>query len=553
MTEQANSSLAAKIDRLNRNFFIGEDGTNYGGYYDYCMKFLHMVDQLQENRVPEIDMSGIDKGMKVPRTGTLKSAGATLLPFYEGPYFRGGLDWRNVLPGSAVPGIIFAQASKITNSNLATCKYGGRASELEVRMSATMASLVGFDSTKSAGIFTEAGTKANLYGYTLGLRKAIPDVARTGIVGLKNKICFINSQAGHFSNLTNLALMGVGTDNVISIPADENTSIDLAVLEETLEKLHSEGTIVPTILLTAGTTDTFGVDDVKAVSEMRDRIFADCSYSPHIHVDAAIGWAMIFFNDYNFDENIHDFDEWTLSALRSRQELFRNLRYGNSITLDFHKTGYAPYNSSMVLIRDREDLAALRWQADFFRYFNPEEMEIAPVQYTFECTRNPDTVFSIAGNILSLGVEGYQLCLGWVIQVSNYLRRRLMDLKHVGVVNPANNGFSTVFRVYPIGVDGQAELQRELSDPDYRSKFDSNTDYTKGLFDFRNRRQTTDDPKLDWISAGSWLEYDRSVEVPAWKAYLLNPRVLYEDVDRFIEDIEKLDRKYEATMGGIKI
>jgi glutamate/tyrosine decarboxylase-like PLP-dependent enzyme len=550
MEHRVNPTLQTKVDSLNNEFFIGEEGTSYGGYYDYCLKYLRMVDQFQENRIPEIDMAGVHEGIRIPRVGSLKSAGATLLPFYESPYFRGGLDWRNVIPGTAVPGIIFSQASKITNSNLAHSKYGGRASELELRMSAALAQLVGYDSRRSAGIFVAGGTKANLYGYVLGLRKAFPDSARTGIISLSEDIRFVNSQAGHFSNLTNLALLGAGTDRVISVPSNEDGSVDLAMLEETLVRLKQEGLVVPTIMLTVGTTDTFGADDVRATCELRDGIYADSPRKPHVHADAAIGWAMCFFNEYDFDENIHGFDESIVRRLRERQDLFRSLRFADSVTLDFHKTGYTPYSASMVLIRDQDDLQPLTWGTAMFRYFDPKQIEIAPVQYTLECSRSPEAVFSVAGNMLSFGIEGYQICLGWAIQVSDYLRDCLDELGHVGIVNRANDGFSTVFRVYRSGTNGPEELRRELTDASYRERMMQNSQFSYGLFNFRNARLTVRDPKLDYTRAATWARYDRKTEVPAWKAYILNPRVRYTDVDRFVDSLRSLTVQYEERLAA---
>jgi glutamate/tyrosine decarboxylase-like PLP-dependent enzyme len=283
------------------------------------------------------------------------------------------------------------------------------------------------------------------------------------------------------------------------------------------------------------------------VAEIRDRVFAGCDVKPHIHADAAIGWAMIFFNDYDFAENPHGFDRETVEGLRRRQDLFRNLRYADSITMDFHKTGYTPYAASMVLIRNRDDLIPFKWKPGTFRYFNPEEIEIAPVQYTLECTRSPEAVFSITGNLLAFGIEGYQVCLGWAIQVSNHLRRRLAELPYVGIINPDEGGLSTVFRVYPRGADGKAELKRELTDPGYRAKLEENSRFSQELFRRRDKQLTVWDAKLDYTSAGTWAPYDHETPIPGWKAYILNPRVTIESVDRFIEGLGKHHAAFEPA------
>ena len=54
-----------------------------------------------------------------------------------------------------------------------------------------------------------------------------------------------------------------------------------------------------------GTTDAFGVDDLDAIADLRDRLVEDygLDYTPHVHADAVIGWAWSVFNDYDFERN----------------------------------------------------------------------------------------------------------------------------------------------------------------------------------------------------------------------------------------------------------
>ena len=94
-------------------------------------------------------------------------------------------------------------------------------------------------------------------------------------------------------------------NKTIRIQVGENNDIDLDHLERTLTACFALKHVVPTIMLTMGTTDTFGVDRVKPVVELRDRLCErfEVAVRPHIHVDAAIGWSMIFFLDYDFAAN----------------------------------------------------------------------------------------------------------------------------------------------------------------------------------------------------------------------------------------------------------
>lgn len=37
MDSKISEPLKARVEMLNKDFFIGEEGTSYGGYYDCCL------------------------------------------------------------------------------------------------------------------------------------------------------------------------------------------------------------------------------------------------------------------------------------------------------------------------------------------------------------------------------------------------------------------------------------------------------------------------------------------------------------------------------------
>ena len=116
------------------------------------------------------------------------------------------------------------------------------------------------------------GTFCNLYGYLLGIRKSLPQAKHKGL-GHYQDYRIINSQGGHYSNITNLSLLGVDIENkTIRIQVGRTTTSISDHLERTLTACFALKHVVPTIMLTMGTTDTFGVDGVKPVVDLRDRL-----------------------------------------------------------------------------------------------------------------------------------------------------------------------------------------------------------------------------------------------------------------------------------------
>jgi hypothetical protein len=65
-----------------------------------------------------------------------------------------------------------------------------------------------------------------------------------------------------------------------------------------------------------------------------------------------IGWAWSVFNDYDFDANPLGFRHRTVRAIAGASRRIRHLGLADSIGIDYHKTGFAPYISSAVLVRD---------------------------------------------------------------------------------------------------------------------------------------------------------------------------------------------------------
>ena len=128
-------------------------------------------------------------------------------------------------------------------------------------------------------------------------------------------------------------------------------------LESALRETISSGKRVAAIVATMGTTDAFGLDDLEQICLLRDRLTdeLDLDYRPHVHADAVIGWAWSVFNDYDIETNELQFPNRTVRAIAGTSRRIRHLCLADSLGVDYHKTGYAPYISSAVLVRDAAD------------------------------------------------------------------------------------------------------------------------------------------------------------------------------------------------------
>lgn len=446
----------------------------------------------------------------------------------------------NVVTMPSDPGIYGAFLALIANPNLVYREYCEMADELEKAVVKEIATLVGYDPAQATGVFTQGGTFCNMYGYLFGLRKSMPESLRLGLeYGQDYRI--IMSLGGHYSNVTNLSVLGVNiARKTIRIQLTESNDIDLADLERQLTACFQLGCVVPTIMLTMGTTDTFGVDRVKPVHDLTHRLCQrfGVAVPPHIHVDAAVGWPLIFFLEYDFTGNPLAINAVTLEGLRRNVERFRELRYADSFTVDFQKWGFVPYTSSLVMVKDRASMTALEHDPENFCYFEKHVQGQTHLQSTIECSRGAAGLFGAYAALQYIGRRGYQTLIAHGMQNANYFRYRLARQPGACVMVPQNQGPSVGFRLYdPATVaDPAAEFAYETertTAADHRARIERNTAYHRDVFLRRGKVGLY----TNWIHYVAHTDYDevgRWEPLPGEKAVFMNPMTDPADIDAFI-------------------
>lgn len=449
----------------------------------------------------------------------------------------------NVICAPSDAAIYGAFVGTVANPNLVYSEYAGMAEELERMVVRKIARLVGYSEERATGLFTQGGTFCNLYGYLFGLRKSLPDSLHLGLeYGQDYRIMY--SQGGHYSNTTNLSVLGVNIDKkTIKIKLTNDNDMDMQDLEEQLTACFRLGCVVPTIMLTMGTTDTFGVDQVKPVSDLCDRLCKKFRMEsrPHIHVDAAVGWPMIFFLEYDFDANPLEINEATLAGLKRNVARFKELKYADSFTVDFQKWGFVPYTSSLVMVKDKSSMEALEHDPENFSYFENDVQGQTHLQSTVECSRGATGLFGAYSALHYMGVEGYQMLIAHGLQNANYFREKLSEMPGALIVAGQNQGPSVGFRLYDPNkakdVEAEFELERQLSDsPEYRQRLRANTAYHRHIFKARGKKHLYTN-WIEFVSHTYYDEFGRWEPIPGEKAVFMNPLTNRENIDAYIAGV----------------
>jgi len=461
-------------------------------------------------------------------------------------YCQGAIIWAHpncqaqVIAPPTLPSIMAFMASAIYNPNILSDEYSGRFAEAEIQAVAMICDLVGYDPRQAGGVFTFGGTGTILYGCKLGLEKLFSGRVMTD--GLHEEVKIVASESSHYARLNVAAWLGIGTRNIVTIPATRNNEMSLIDLESYLRPALERGEKIAAIVATLGTTDAFGIDDLAAIVHLRDQLAAEykLEHPPHIHADSVIGWAWLAFRDYDFQTNPLGFHARTLRSLRDSGQRINALSMADSLGIDFHKTGYAPYISSAFVVKNRNDLNLLSRDPEQMPYLY-QFSHYNPGVYTLECSRSGASALAALANIRLLGKEGYRVIIGHVVEMSEMLRERLEAYPFVEVLNDYNYGPVTLFRIYPDGVDPREAFQREQIDPDYREQLEKHNAYNRRLFEYiHEQAMSGEGVLLSWTDAYRYASYGDRPPISAMKSFIMSPWTNIEAVETVARQVARV-------------
>ncbi len=487
-----NGAYRPMLDRIRQAFPQPVSDKVHDSYFVHSiLRAIDQVDALKSElpilgHTGDLNFQSAEQSRIPEGPSTVEAVSADLVRYLQGiTIFGHPHTQQNVITQPSIPSLIGVLLAAIYNPNLVWDEHSRNVAVAEIEAVSIASQLVGYDPATAGGIFTFGGTGTNLYGVKIGLEKACPG---TMIMGNPGTAMLFGSDASHYCRYTVAGWLGLGARNLVTVPTDEKNEMDLEVLEYEARKALKNGKQIAAIIATMGTTDAFGLDDLEKIVELRDRLVADFSleYSPHIHADAVIGWAWSVFNDYAIEENPLGFRRRTIRALAGAVRRLRHLHLADSLGVDFHKTGFVPYISSMFLLKDRKNLDLLsrsQEQMPYLYHFG----NYRPGMFTLETSRAGTGVLAALANLRLLGKEGYRVAIGHLVEMAQLLREHLDGHEATTVLNRDNFGTVTIFRVYPPGVDTFSIQDKEFQDPAYRDSLRKHNEYNRRIFEYIHR------------------------------------------------------------------
>ncbi|MCG8688057.1 MAG: putative pyridoxal-dependent aspartate 1-decarboxylase [Desulfobacterales bacterium] len=242
------------------------------------------------------------------------------------------------------------------------------------------------------GSFTTGGTSANITALWVARNRLFPP--KGDFTGIEengffeamrahdtDRVVILVSKRGHFSLRKAGGILGIGNQNVIALDVDENRSIDLDKLNQTIRAIKKDGrTKIAALIGIAGATETGVIDPLPKLADICEQ------EGIHFHVDAAWGGPVLLSERYC--------------------HLLEGIQRADSVTIDCHKQFYMPMTAGMVYFKDPKALDAIAYHA---RYVNRKGSVDLGIK-TLEGSRESSSLILDAA-LKIMGSRGYGLMI----------------------------------------------------------------------------------------------------------------------------------------------
>ncbi len=470
-----------------------------------------------------------------------------VIKLFEGmPNWGHPLTMNNVNPQGNTAAIVAAILSEIFAPNILEGEYAWNIHQAELESGGILADLAGWEPKKSGCVYTYGGSGCWTYHLKYALTRVLPDSRYKGIRTDAKVIC---SQQAHYTMLNSTDWMGLGMDNILRIKTDiDSNAMDMGHLEEVLKDCSDNNIPVASVVCTMATTDANAFDPVKEVRILMDKYPNPIGYGKALlYCDSVIGWSWIAFKNYDFKLNPLGFSEAVLPYIEKNYNAIKGIFYADAFGVDFHKTGFSPYISSVFVYKNADEFESLlsRGASAYLQPRSPYN----PLNYTLEVSRAATGSMVGWATLKFLGHEGFQSILGGILENKVYVKNQIATHSEMVCVNPSDYGLVTLLRIYPEGTDAGIQFKNELIDPAFREDLITYNKLTHAIGDklfewFRSGKKINGQctPYLSFSTGFRTTEYNRDMKdteavIYAIKMFPMNVHITPEIMNHVLECI----------------
>ena len=252
------------------------------------------------------------------------------------------------------------------------------------------------NANRALGSFCSGGTTANITALWVARNQMFParddfdGLAKEGLAAALahyqlNGLAVLVSERGHYSLGKAADVLGIGRANLISIPTDQHSKVDIALLRQKCEALRADNIGILAIVGMAGATETGSVDSLQEMAALAQE------YQAHFHVDAAWGGPTLMSETH--------------------KHLLDGIELADSVTIDAHKQLYVPMGAGMVVFKNPTTLGAVEHHAEYILRTGSKDLG----QYSIEGSR-PGMAMLVHAAFHIIGRKGYEIIIDQSIE-----------------------------------------------------------------------------------------------------------------------------------------
>ena len=244
----------------------------------------------------------------------------------------------------------------ILNNSMATYKIAGPQVAIEQQILSEIYKLIGYNNNPG-GTFPTGGSMSNFMSLIMARDKHNHRIKEIG--GSQDLIIYTSEQS-HYSISKNASFAGIGRANVRYIKTDKKGKINVAEFEKSIQN-DLEKKLFPFYLnATAGTTVLCAFDNILELAAICKK------YNIWLHLDGAFGGTVVFSEKY--------------------KHLVRGINLTDSFCFNAHKTLGAPLSTSVLVVKEKNDLYnSFNKNADYLYQTHDEAFNLGKT--SFECGR----------------------------------------------------------------------------------------------------------------------------------------------------------------------
>lgn len=180
----------------------------------------------------------------------------------------------------------------------------------------------------SSGILTTGASLANILALTVARNQFNKNFRKEGIQAFSKRLIVYASTETHSCVQKAVEILGIGSENLVKIPVDDQYKIRIDLLEARIKEDKANGYAPFCIVGNAGTVNTGSIDDLEQLAAIAQR------EGFWFHIDGAFGAVPNILPEY--------------------KSKLKGLALADSLAFDYHKWFYVNYDVGGLLVKNAQ-------------------------------------------------------------------------------------------------------------------------------------------------------------------------------------------------------